>query len=175
MIYSLCRQAVMAAETVHPEWKRKERLVQRISRSLRKGASSAVLSQARQSSSTNKAVEKELRTTLSRAWVQLHVQIGSSDGTLCIKRSVHEGRVMFSVCAVLHHLERRIAPVFFSYVLLLGFKTPLFWLEELDWRVRIKNSCFSEWKEKIVFLECFLHLSSLVSVKSPNLLCLSET
>lgn len=55
--------------------------------------------------------------TFSQTRVWLHVQSGSCDGTLGIKRSILKGWVLYSVQAVLHHLKGGIntSVLFFLY------------------------------------------------------------
>lgn len=71
--------------------------------------------------------EKSLSLVLS-GLSTLCVQIGSSDGTHCIKKLICKGRVMYSICAVLHCLKGGIA----YGIVFLGFKISLSWLAELE-------------------------------------------
>jgi len=85
------------------------------------------------------------------------VQIGSSDS---VKRSVSEGRVTRFICAVLH-------PGGWNHIHF------IFAAGTQNFPVSARKTGVSKRKEKMVFVECFLHLSSLMSVKPPHLFCLN--
>lgn len=162
----------MASERVHPKWRSKEGTSCSVDSVVFWEKVEAVRSCQRQDKAAAQSCGERTKDNDLSGLSTLCVQIGSSDGTHCIKKLICKGRVMYSICAVLHCLKGGIA----YGIVFLGFKISLSWLAELEWRVRKNNGWFCKQKEKrmvalffaVLPASFFSHISKITSRALPE-------
>lgn len=99
----------MASERVHPEWRSKEGTPCSADSDVFWEQVEALRSCQRQDKAAVQSYGERIKDNDLSGLSTLCVQIGSSDGTHCIKKLICKDRVMYSICAVLRCLKGGIA------------------------------------------------------------------